>query len=82
MAALALLAGLHWTDYRQLEAGALGFMQTRYLFPLIGIFGLALAGAVSLVPARRRPGAVGATIAALFAFHLLSLGLVLERFYA
>ena len=82
LAALALLAGLHWTDYRQLEAGALGFMQTRYLFPLIGVFGLALAGALSLVPARRRAGAVGATIAALFAFDLLSLGLVLERFYA
>ena len=82
LAALALLAGLHWTDYRQLEAGARGFMQTRYLFPLIGIFGLALAGALSLVPARRRAGAVGATIAALFAFDLLSLGLVLERFYA
>ena len=82
LAALALLAGLHWTDYRQLEAGARGFMQTRYLFPLIGVFGLALAGALSLVPARRRAGAVGATIAALFAFDLLSLGLVLERFYA
>jgi 4-amino-4-deoxy-L-arabinose transferase-like glycosyltransferase len=82
LAALALLAGLHWTDYRQLEAGALGFMQTRYLFPLIGVFGLALAGALSLVPARRRAGAVGATIAALFALDLLSLGLVLERFYA
>ena len=48
LAALALLAGLHWTDYRQLEAGARGFMQTRYLFPLIGVFGLALAGALSL----------------------------------
>jgi hypothetical protein len=82
LAALTLLAGLHWTDYRQLEAGAPGFMQTRYLFPLIGVFGLALAGALSLVPANRRAGAVGATIAALFAFHLLSLGLVLERFYA
>ncbi len=29
----ALLAGLHWTDYHQLEAG-IGFMQGRYMFPL------------------------------------------------
>ena len=50
----ALLGGLHWTDYHQLEAGAAGFMQGRYLFPVIGIFGLVLAGALSLVPARRR----------------------------
>jgi 4-amino-4-deoxy-L-arabinose transferase-like glycosyltransferase len=82
LAVLALLAGLHWTDYRQLEAGARGFMQTRYLFPVIGVFGLTLAGALSLVPVRWRAGTVGATIAALFAFDLLSLGLVLERFYA
>jgi 4-amino-4-deoxy-L-arabinose transferase-like glycosyltransferase len=79
---VALVAGLHWTDYKELERGAPGFMQTRYLFPIIGLFGLALAGALSLVPVGRRPVAVAATVASLFAFHVLSLGLVLERFYA
>ena len=78
----ALVAGLHWTDYKELERGAGGFMQTRYLFPIIGLFGLALAGALSLVPLRRRPIAVAATVASLLVFHVLSLGLVVERFYA
>ncbi len=48
----ALLGGLHWTDYHQIEAGSRGFMQGRYVFPVIGVMALALAGAVSLLPAR------------------------------
>jgi hypothetical protein len=32
----ALLAGLHWTDYKLIEAGTAGFVQGRYLFPVIG----------------------------------------------
>jgi hypothetical protein len=82
LAFATLLAGLHWTDYHQLEAGVLGFMQARYLFTVIGIFGLAVAGAVSLVPAAWRAAATGAFVAGLFVFHLFALGLVLERFYA
>jgi 4-amino-4-deoxy-L-arabinose transferase-like glycosyltransferase len=82
VACLSLLAGLHWTDYHQLEAGAKGFMQGRYLFPLIGVMGAALAAAVSLVPVRWRGAVAGGTVAGLFAFHLLCVGLVLERFYA
>jgi 4-amino-4-deoxy-L-arabinose transferase-like glycosyltransferase len=79
---LALLGGLHWTDYHQLESGTLGFMQGRYMFPAIGIFGLALGGAVSLLPERRHTGAAGAAIGALLVFHLFALGLVIDRFYA
>lgn len=82
LAFLALLGGLHWTDYHQIESGIKGFMQGRYMFPVIGIFGLALAGAVSLFPVRWRTEVVGAAIGALLIFHLFSLGLVLERFYA
>jgi 4-amino-4-deoxy-L-arabinose transferase-like glycosyltransferase len=82
LACLALLGGLHWTDYHQIEAGSAGFMQGRYVFPVIGVIALALAGAVSLLPAKRRAAATGAAIAGLFVFHLFSLGLVLERFYA
>jgi 4-amino-4-deoxy-L-arabinose transferase-like glycosyltransferase len=77
----ALIAGLHWTDYHQIKDG-LGFMQGRYLFPLIGLIGVALAGVVSLFPDRRRPSAAGVAVAALLGFHVLCLGLVLERFYA
>jgi len=82
LACLSLLAGLHWTDYHQLEAGSKGFMQARYLFPLIGVVGAALAAAVSLVPARLRGAVAGGMVAGLFVFHLLCIGLVLERFYA
>ena len=82
LACLALLGGLHWTDYHQVEAGSNGFMQGRYAFPVIGVIALALAGAVSLLPQRWRPPATGAAIAGLLVFHLFSIGLVLERFYA
>lgn len=82
LACLALLAGLHWTDYHQLEAGSRGFMQARYLFPVIAVVGAALAAAVSVVPARMRPAIAGGTVAALFVFHLFAFGLVLSRFYA
>jgi hypothetical protein len=82
LACLSLLAGLHWTDYHQLEAGSRGFMQTRYLFPVIAVFGAALAAAVSVVPARVRPAVAGGTVAGLFVFHLFAIGLVVMRFYA
>ena len=64
---LALLVGLHWTDYHQLEDGAPGFMQARYLFGVIGVMGLALAGAVSLAPLRARGALAGAAIGGLLA---------------
>ena len=82
LASLSLLAGLHWTDYHELESGSKGFMQARYLFPLIAVFGAALAAAVSVVPARARPAIAGGTVAALFVFQLFAIGLVAGRFYA
>lgn len=82
LAVAALLAGLHWTDYRALNAGGAGFMQGRYLFPIVGLMGCALAAAMALVPARVRAGAVGVAVGGLLVFHLFSLGLVVQRFYA
>ncbi len=82
LAFAGLVGGLHWTDYHQLEAGAAGFMQGRYLFPAISLFGLGLAGALSVLPARWQRTAVGALVAALFVYHLFALGLVAQRFYA
>jgi 4-amino-4-deoxy-L-arabinose transferase-like glycosyltransferase len=81
-ACIALLAGLHWTDYHKLENGEPAFMQARYLFPAIGVMGLALAGAVSLAPVRIRGALAGAAVAGLLVFHVFALGLTLERFYA
>jgi len=82
LAFFALLGGLHWTDYHQLESTGQPFMQARYLFPVIGIFGLALAGAISLLPVARRGVATGGVVASLLVFDLFAFGLVLERFYA
>jgi 4-amino-4-deoxy-L-arabinose transferase-like glycosyltransferase len=79
---LILLLGLHWTDYHQIKEQARPFMQGRYLFPVVSLFGLTLAAALSLVPARTRATATGAALAALFVFHLFAIGLVVVRFYA
>lgn len=79
---LTLLAGLHWTEYRQLNAGNGPFIQGRYLFPLIGIGGLVVAGAVRAVPTRARAVAVAAFLGALFVLDIFSFERVMERFYA
>jgi hypothetical protein len=81
LAAGALIVGLHWTDYHQIKDG-IGFLQGRYVFPLIGLLGVTLAAAISLFRGGLRPAAVGATLGLLLGFHVLCLGLVLERFYA
>jgi 4-amino-4-deoxy-L-arabinose transferase-like glycosyltransferase len=77
-----LLAGLHWTDYHQLEAGSRGFMQGRYLFPLIGLGGAALAAIVALLPRRWQPTGAATVVGLVLVLQVLSLGLVAERFYA
>lgn len=79
---LTTLAGLHWTDYRQLEGGAAGFVQGRYLLPLAGLGGLTLALALRPLAARRRAVGTAVVLAALYTLNLFSFGLVLERFYA
>jgi hypothetical protein len=79
---VSLLAGLHWSEYHLIVSGAGNFNQGRYLLPLVGIAGLVLALALRRLPARWRPAAVAAVLAGLFVLQALSLGLVLERFYA
>jgi 4-amino-4-deoxy-L-arabinose transferase-like glycosyltransferase len=82
LVALTLLAGLHWTEYRMLSSGQGPFNNGRYLLPLVGIAGLAVATALRwLRPAARSLGVAG-TLAALLVLNVLSLGLCLERFYA
>jgi 4-amino-4-deoxy-L-arabinose transferase-like glycosyltransferase len=82
LVALILLAGLHWTEYRMLASGQGPFNNGRYLLPLVGIAGLAVATALRwLRPAARSLGVAG-TLAALLVLNVLSLGLCLERFYA
>jgi 4-amino-4-deoxy-L-arabinose transferase-like glycosyltransferase len=77
-----LLAGLHWTEYHDMKELHKPFIQARYLFPVISIFGLTVAAALTLVPERRRATATGVLLAGLLVFHLAALGLIASRFYA
>lgn len=78
LAAGALLAGLHWTDFHS----ATPFMQGRYIFPLVSIGGLAVALALTWLRGAARQLGAGAVLGLLFLLQLLSLGLVATRFYA
>ncbi len=82
LVAVILLAGLHWTEYRMLASGQGPFNNGRYLLPLVGIAGLAVAAALRWLRPAARPLGVAGTLAALLVLNVLSLGLCLERFYA
>ncbi|MDA0185154.1 DUF2142 domain-containing protein [Solirubrobacter phytolaccae] len=82
LAAVALLGGLHWSEYNLLTGGASNFNQGRYLLPLAGIAGLVLAFAVRRLSPARRSIAVGVVLGGLMVLQLASLSLVLTRFYA
>ena len=79
---LTTIAGLHWTEYRQFTGGATSFIQGRYLLPLAGIGGLAVALALRQFALRTRALMTAVWLAAMFALTLFSLGLGWERFYA
>jgi 4-amino-4-deoxy-L-arabinose transferase-like glycosyltransferase len=78
---LALMLGLHWTEYRLAERAGGLISQGRYLFPLVGLGGLLFAAAFTSVPPRWRATALGASVGALAVLELFSIGLVAERFY-
>jgi hypothetical protein len=82
LATISLVGGLHWSEYRLVTAGAGAFNQGRYLLPLAGIAGVVLALALRRLRAAHRPVVVAAVLGGLLALQVLSLGLVLERFYA
>ncbi len=79
---VALMAGLHISEYRQLDGGALNFFQGRYVLPLAPLAGLAAARAALWLRRPWRGRVVAGTLSALLTFNLFSLGLVLSRFYA
>ena len=54
----------------------------RYFLPVVALFGVAVALAVSLFPRRWEAAAGGATVAVLALLQLGALGVTLERFYA
>jgi 4-amino-4-deoxy-L-arabinose transferase-like glycosyltransferase len=79
---VTLFAGLHWTEFKMLTGGQGPFNAGRYLLPLAGIAGLAVALAVRALPLARRPVGAAAALSGLFALNLCSFGLMIERFYA
>jgi hypothetical protein len=76
---LALMVGLHVTEYQK---GGINFIQGRYLLPVLPLVGLAVARALRFLPARRIAQGAGVVLAGLLVLNLFGLGLVLERFYA
>jgi 4-amino-4-deoxy-L-arabinose transferase-like glycosyltransferase len=82
VAALTLLAGLHWNEYRLSEGSGVLASQGRYLFPLLSLAGLVVATALTTLPARLRGGALGALVGGLSALQLFAVALVVTRFYA
>jgi hypothetical protein len=79
---VCLLAGLHWTQYHQVRAGAGNFFQGRYVLPLAPLAGLALVRALQWLPRPRVAPAIAASLAALLVLDLFALALMLTRFYA
>jgi hypothetical protein len=81
LAVAVLLFGLHYTEYRSIiYTGAL-VTQGRYLLPVSGLFGLAVALILSRLPARWRAPACGVILAAMLLVQVLALGTVAQRYY-
>jgi 4-amino-4-deoxy-L-arabinose transferase-like glycosyltransferase len=82
VAALSLLAGLHWIEYRTIGTEGVIFNQGRYLLPLLPLLGASAAAALTLVPAGWRARATGVLIGGACVLQFFSLALIVGRFYA
>ena len=81
-AVLALLAGLHWTEFRTLVGGTGPFNQGRYLLPLVSLMAAAVSAALALLAPRLRAFGVATVLGGMFALQAFSLAVVAVRFYA
>jgi 4-amino-4-deoxy-L-arabinose transferase-like glycosyltransferase len=79
---LCLLAGLHWVEWRELNAHGAAFNQGRYLLPVLPVLGACAGCTLARLPARVRAPTAGALVGALFVLQLLALGINAARFYA
>ena len=77
----ALLLGLHLTEYRSLITGGGPFLQGRYLLPVVGLFGLAVALTFSRVPARWQGPVCGALVSGMLLLDVLALSTVAGTYY-
>lgn len=76
----ALMVNIAGWGYR-LDTGGVNFEQTRYLFPMLGLYAAAVGAAVLAFPRRWRPG-VTAVVATAATLHVVAAwGLTLLRYY-
>jgi 4-amino-4-deoxy-L-arabinose transferase-like glycosyltransferase len=78
LAFIVLLGGLHLSEYNM--GGP--FNQGRYLFPLAGLAGCAVALALTVLPRRLLPAGVGVVLGGLVVFQFACLGLEAGFYYA
>jgi len=77
-----LLLGLHLVAYRQMVGDPSDPIITgRYLLPLAGLLGIAVAIVADVLPRPVRSVYTGLTLAGVVGLQVISLGLLLERFY-
>jgi hypothetical protein len=81
VALAALLFGLHLTEYRALIGGQGPILQGRYLLPVLGLLGLAVAFVVGRLPASWRAPTCGALIAGMLILQVVALGAIGARYY-
>jgi hypothetical protein len=83
VAAVACLLDVHVAAFRSLAARSGDPVATgRYLLPLIAIYGLGVALAVSWLPRRIAGVAGGIVLGGLVLLQLSAMGIIVERFYA
>ena len=80
-AVFGLLLLLHATDYLVFARERIGFMEGRYLLPIVSVFGLGVALIVKRVPGELRPTVIGLAFAALLGLQFVSLSTVLHAYY-
>jgi 4-amino-4-deoxy-L-arabinose transferase-like glycosyltransferase len=80
-ALVVLLFGLHYTEYRSIVYDHVPILQGRYILPLSGLFGLAVALILTRLPARWRAPACGVVVAAMLLVQVLALATVAQRYY-
>lgn len=82
-AVVGLVLGLHLASYRALvNSPGDPVLTARYLLPLLPLLGTAIAIVAGCLPGRIRAGFVGLVFAVGAGLQLLSIGLLVERFYA
>jgi 4-amino-4-deoxy-L-arabinose transferase-like glycosyltransferase len=81
-AALGYLLLLHAVAFRTLLTSSDPVITGRYLLPLVSLYGVAVALAVSWVPRRWAPVAAGGAVSCLVLLQLAAMGVLFTRFYA